>query len=278
MNKYFTTSFFILLYGFVCMAQTPEKIKGNKNVTMVTTEIEPFHTIIVDEDFDIEMVYSQTPSITIETDDNLHDVIRFNVLNGVLTFDKLARITSKKRLNITVNYDGSLNNIKSTDKSEILSIATMELENAIVITEGSSKVGLTIKTNHFEFQGKDRAKVKLNLTCEEAKLNVSDNSKIDALIYAPSTLADLYLRAVANIEGETNSLQLRTDNYALFNGKNFTTKTCTTLNEMSSDAYLEVLDDIVIDATGNSSIYLYGNPKITINKLENTSKLQKKEK
>lgn len=278
MHKQIITFLASLIFCFYSEAQTLEKIKGNKNVTIIQTEIDPFHTIIVDEDFEVEIIYNQTPSVTIETDENLHDVIKFDVINGVLTFDKLAKITSNKRLNITVNYNESLNNIKTTDKGEILSLATMELPNAIVITQGASKAGLTIKTNQFEFQGKEKSKVKLNLTCENAKLNLSDNCKIDGLIYAPITTVDLYIRATANIEGETNDLALRTDNFSMFNGKNFTIKTCTTLNELSSDAYLEVTDSVTIEASGNSSIYLYGNPKIVVNKLDNTSKLQKKEK
>ncbi|MBP0905392.1 GIN domain-containing protein [Mariniflexile gromovii] len=278
MNKPFFTILFVLFFCFISEAQKPEKVKGNKNVTVIQTEINPFHTIIVDEDFDIEIIYNTVPSVTIETDENLHEFIKFNVSNGVLSFDKTAKITSKKRLNITVNYDDSLNNIKTTDSGEILSLTTMDLENAILITEGSSKAGLTIKTTNFEFQSNGKSKVKLNLTCENAKLSLTDNSKIDALIYAPVTNIDLYQHASANIEGETNEFGLRTDNSSGFNGKNFTATTCNTLNEMSSDAFIEVTDTVTIDASGTSSVYLYGEPKIIINKLRGTSKLQKKEK
>lgn len=270
-----------ILFFTLCIsitAQTIEKVKGNKIVTSIQTVINPFHTISVDEDFEIEIIYNQTPSVNIEADENLHEFIKFDVINGVLSFDKTTKITSKKQLKITVNYDASLFTIKATDKGEILSLTTMELQNAVVISESSSKVGLTIKTNQFEFQGKEKSKVKLNLTCENAILNLSDACKMDALIYAPKTKIDLYQRASATIEGETNELALRTDNFSTFDGKNFTTKICTTLNEISSDAYLEVLDALTIDASGSSSIYLYGNPKITINKLGNTAKLQKKEK
>ncbi|MEN3324389.1 DUF2807 domain-containing protein [Mariniflexile soesokkakense] len=278
MLKQVITLLFTLSLCLSGLAQKTEKVKGNKSVTIVQTEINPFHTIIVDEDFDIEIIYNNVPSVTIETDENLHEFIKFDVINGVLTFDKTTRITSKKRLNITVNYDDSLNNIKITDSGEILSLTTMNLANAILITEGSSRAGLTLKTTDFEFQSNGKAKTKLNLTCENAKLSLTDNSKLDALIYSPKTNIDLYQRANATIEGETNEFELRTDNSSLFSGKNFTANTCSTLNEMSSDVYLEVIDTVTIDASGSSGVYLYGNPKIIVNKLSDTSKLQKKEK
>ena len=269
---------FTFMLCFTGLAQKAEKVKGNKNVTIIQTEINPFHTILLDEDFEIEIIYNQLPSVTIETDENLHEYINFNVIDGVLTFDKTIRITSKKRLSITVTYDDSLTNIKTTDNSEITSLTSIDLENIILITEGASKAGLNLKTTNFEFQSNGRSKVKLNLTSENAKLSLTDNSKIDALIYSPVTKVDLYQRAHATIEGETNEFELRTDNYAQFNGKNFTAKTCNTLNEISSDAYLEVIDTVTIEATGSSSVYLYGNPKIIVNRLSDTTKIQKKEK
>ena len=278
MIKLIITLLLSTLFCVTVMAQSTEKVKGNKNVSIQKTEINSFHTIIVSEDFEIDIIYNQTPSVTIETDENLHEYINSNVIAGVLTFKKNARITSKKALHITVNYDANLTTIKTTDKAEITSLATMELANILLITEGSSKAGLTLKTGNFSFQGNGKSKVKLNLTSENAKLNLSDNCKLESLIYCPKTNADLYQRANAIIEGETDDLVLRTDNYSVFNGRNFTAKTCNTLNEMSSDAYLEVLDTVTIEASGSSSIYLYNNPKISVNRLENTAKIQKKEK
>jgi len=279
MNKlYISIIFTFCLCISSLVAQNVEKVKGNKNVTIQQTDINPFHTIIVDEDFDIEIIYNQVPSVIIETDENLHEFINFDVIDGVLTFDKTTKITSKKRMNIQVNFDEELTNIKIVDNGEITSFTPIDLQNCLLISEGSSKVGLEIKTNDFQLQSNGRSKIKLNLTAETAKLILSDNSKLDALIYASSTSVDLYQRTVANIEGETNELILKTDNYSQFNGKNFTAKICNTLNEISSDAYLEALDTITIDASGSSSVYLYGNPKIIINKLQNTAKLQKKEK
>lgn len=267
-----------LLFCFPITAQTNEKIKGNKHVTSIQTDIDPFHTISIDEDFDIEIVYNATPSVLVESDENLHEFIKFDVVDGVLSFDKLAKITSKKRLNITVNYNDYLNTIKTTDSGEILSLNTMDLKNASLTTEGSSKASLTIKTDAFDFTSSSKAQVKLNLECNRATLNVMDRSKIEALISASVTTIDLFQRASASIEGETNEFNLKTANYAHFEGKEFTAVTCNTLNDASSDVTLEVKDSITIKASDTSSIYLYGDPKIIINELSGNSKIQKKQK
>lgn len=278
MKKILALLFFGLLSFSFCYAQSSEKIKGNRNVTTVQTNIESYHTIALDEDFEVEIIYDRNPYVEIETDENLHEFIEFQVIDSVLTFNKTIRITSKKRLNIKVTYNDALKHIETTDNAEILSLATMDLENGTLKTRGASKAGLTIKSDNFDFSSDDKSKVKLNLTSENCILNMSGNSKLEALINTTDISTTLYQRANANIEGASETAKLDLDNNTQFNGKNFTINTCEVVCEISSDAYLEVLDNITIDASGSSSINLYGNPKIIINKLTDTTKLQKKVK
>ncbi|WP_298338608.1 DUF2807 domain-containing protein [uncultured Algibacter sp.] len=278
MKKILALLFFGLLSFSFCYAQSSEKIKGNRNVTTVQTNIESYHTIALDEDFEVEIIYDRNPYVEIETDENLHEFIEFQVIDSVLTFNKTIRITSKKRLNIKVTYNDALKHIETTDNAEILSLATMDLENGTLKTRGASKAGLTIKSDNFDFSCDDKSKVKLNLTSENCILNMSGNSKLEALINTTDISTTLYQRANANIEGSSETAKLDLDNNTQFNGKNFTINTCEVVCEISSDAYLEVLDNITIDASGSSSINLYGNPKIIINKLTDTTKLQKKVK
>jgi hypothetical protein len=72
-----------------------KKLKVIENVTIKQTYIDDFHTIVVNGNFSIEIVYNSKPSVNVETDDNLHDVIQFEVVDGVLSFAQTMRITSK---------------------------------------------------------------------------------------------------------------------------------------------------------------------------------------
>ncbi|XMO85425.1 DUF2807 domain-containing protein [Algibacter sp. AS12] len=278
MKKFLSIFFLSLLSIALCEAQSTEKVKGNRTVTIQQTNIESFHTIILDEDFEVEIIYDANPFVEVETDENLHEYIDFQVVDSVLTFNKKARITSKKKLNIKVTYNDVLKHIETTDDAEILSLATMDIENGSLKTRGSSKAGLTIESNVFSVDMDDKSKVKLNLTSENCLLSMSGNSKIDALINTSVFTTNLYQRATANIEGSSKRVKAELDNNTAFNGKNFTINTCEVICNISSDAHLEVLDDIIIEASGASSIYLYQNPKIIINKLADTAKLQKKVK
>ena len=58
---------------FLGQAQSVEKVKGNRNVTIQQTPVNSFKTVIVDEGFEIDLVYSKEPYVEIETDENLHE-------------------------------------------------------------------------------------------------------------------------------------------------------------------------------------------------------------
>lgn len=269
----------VLVFGVNTIVNAQdEKIKGDRNVTIKQTYIDPFETIIVDGDFEIEIVYNSKPSVEIETDDNLHDVIQFQVTNGTLTFAETMRITSKKELRITVNYGDGLKHIETRGDSEIRSLTSMELGDTVLNVLDDSRAYLNINAKSFDFKSTGRSKSRLNLTADSTKVTLSDNSKLDALITSKVSNFDLYQRADAVIEGKTNSSQIRLSNSTNFTGKDFVVDTSDVLLEENSDLILAVTNSITISASGDSEVYLYENPKINITKLEGTSKLQKKQR
>ena len=104
----------ILLMVMVALPSSvaQQKIMGDRNVTIKQTYVDDFHTLVVNGDFSIEIVYNSKPSVNIETDDNLHDVIEFSVVDGVLTIVETIRITSRKKLSITINYSDALQHME----------------------------------------------------------------------------------------------------------------------------------------------------------------------
>jgi hypothetical protein len=260
------------------LAQGDDKIKGNRNVTIKQTYIDDFETIIVDGDFSIEIVYNSKPSVNIEADDNLHEVIQFNVVDGVLTFTETVRISSKKKLSITVNYGEALKHIETKGAGEIRSLTSMELENVTLTTSDDSRAYLNIKASSFLYKSSGKSKTRLNLTADSTKVELNDNSKLDALINSKIADFDLYLRSDAVIEGTANTSVIRLDNSTNFNGAKFDVKTVNVSLEDTSDLTISATETISIAASGDSEIYLFGSPVITITKFEDTAKLQKKKR
>ncbi|WP_179006101.1 GIN domain-containing protein [Winogradskyella forsetii] len=260
----------------IVTAQSDEKIKGDRNVTIKQTYIDDFHTIIVDGDFSIEVVYNSKPSVNVEADDNLHEVIQFNVVDGMLTFVETMRITSKKKLKITVNYGDGLHTIETRGDGEIRSLTSMELGDVTLTTADDSRAYLNINAKTINYKSSGKSKTRLNLNAESTKIELSDNSKLDALINSKITGFILYQRADAVVEGTSNSSIFQLDSSTNFDGAKFDVKTADASLEDSSDLTISATESITIAASGDSEIYLFGNPAITITKFEDTSKLQKK--
>jgi hypothetical protein len=255
-----------------------EKIKGDRNVTIKQTYVDDFHTLVVNGDFSIEIVYNSKPSVNIETDDNLHDVIEFNVVDGVLTIVETMRITSRKKLSITINYGDALQHMEVRGDGELRSLTSMELNDATLITTDNSRAYLNVRAKSFDYKSSGKSKTRLNLTADSTKVEMSDNTKLDALINSNVVNFDMYLRSDAVIEGSASSSILRLDNSTNFNSPKFDVKSVDATLEDNSDLTIASTESITIAASGNSEVYLYGSPSITITKFEDTAKLQKKKR
>jgi hypothetical protein len=276
MKKILLILFFVISGIAVTTAQSDDKIKGDRNVTIKQTYIDDFKTIVVSGDFSIEVVYNSKPSVEIEADDNLHDVIKFQVIDGVLSFDETLRITSKKKLNIKVNYGNALQNIEVKGEGEIRSLTSMELKDVILTTSDNSRAYLNINAKTLNYKSSGKSKTRLNLTADSTKIELSDNSKLDALITSKSANFDLYQRSDASIEGVANNSIIKLINSSNFNGGKFDVKSVDASLEDNSDLTISALERITIASSGDSEVYLFGSPEITITKFEDTSKQQKK--
>lgn len=278
MNK-FILAFVLLLTPMVYVAaQGDEKVKGDRNVTIKQTYIDPFNKIVVGEDFTVEIIYNSKPSVEVEADSNLHELINFDVVDGILTFATTKKITSSKRMNIKVNYSDGLEHIEVLENGEIRSLTSLELKNATLKTSGSSRTYLNIKTGDFNYTASDKARAKLNVNATNSIIVLNDNVKIEALLNSKMAKIDLYQRANAKLEGTIDNTQLRMDNSSVFNGKEFLTNTCDLTADLGSSTTIRVNNSITIAATGNSEVYLYNTPKITLTTFVGTSKLQMRER
>jgi len=260
------------------LSQSTQKIKGDRNITIKQTFIDDFETIVVDGDFAIEVVYNSKPSVEIEVDDNLHDVIQFNVVDSVLSFYQTMRITSKKKLNIKVNYSETLRNIEVKGDGEIRSLTSMELGNIALYTSDNSRAYLNINSKIFDYKSSGKSKARLNLKTDSSYVELSDTSKLDALIKSRVANFDLFQRSDATIEGISDASLIRVDNLSNLTGSEFQVKQVEAILEDNSNMTIAAEESISISASGNSELYLYNNPSIIINKFEGNSKMQKKER
>lgn len=277
MNKITYTLILIFIFALSVGAQTKEKIKGSRVVTIAQTYVDEFSKIVIADNLPVEIVFNSKTSVEVEADDNLHEVIKFEVTNGVLKFETTQQITGSKKLQITVNYSNKLNEIEVNNDAEVRSLSTLEIENLTLKTTGNSKAYLNVRTKSFNFTASEKSRSRLNVVTDNAELIINDNAKIEALYTANALKADLYQRADLSIEGFVKTAQLRIDNSSSFSGKNLNIDDCKVSLEGNGTAVVNITKTIILEAIDKAEVYLYGNCAITVNKFLGSAKLLKKE-
>ncbi|WP_299064416.1 DUF2807 domain-containing protein [uncultured Polaribacter sp.] len=272
----------LLLFSFINTTNSQEKIKGNKNVTRVKTDLNLFRKIVINNDFKIKLIKSENSFVEIETDENIHEVIDIDVVDATLTISTELNIKAK-RLNITIYYKESLQEIILNDDAELESLAPITTASLLLQINDYSIAELIIKADEFNLinNNKSRFQLKsksdLQVTSKKANLllNESSNTKLDINVDSLST--KMMKNAILDIKGTAASLKAFTAESANLKGEALKVDNCFTSSRDSAVFIIQASSEIVIDASEKSRTEIYGDPKIIIDKLTGTSRLFKKE-
>lgn len=272
---------FISLLLLVCIvpfasAQKKEKIKGSRTVTIDQKEIKPFDNIEISDNLEVFLVRGASPALEIEADDNLHEIISYEVVAGNLILSSTKQVSSSKKFSVKVTYTSDLTMITLKNDAITTSLNQMELENVSIKLFDAAKFYGTLVCKNFTLMANDKSKTELNLTAEKTAIDLSKNAYLKALISSSAMTFDMYQKSVAIIEGDVLDLKLRLENNAVFTGKKFTTVTCDLITDSYTTSTLMVEKNISIDASGKSETHLMGNPKIEIKNFADNAILAKK--
>lgn len=255
-----------------------EKIKGSKIVTVTTKEVESFENVEIEEFLDVYFVKSEKTSIEIEADDNLHDIISYNVLGNTLKITALKQPTGEKKLAVRVNYNDSLKTIVARHESKINALADINLENITIKNFDKSQSFLNIRSTNFTLIMTDKSKAEINVKADKTTVELSKDAKVKGLIASPEAKIDLYQKAEAEIEGDAQIAKIRLDNNSSLIAKKFTVKDMELVAESYTKCSVNAQKSIEISASGKTEIDLLGEPKVDLKVFTNSAVLSKKEK
>lgn len=260
----------------ILLAQKAEKIKGSKVVTTSQKEIKSFNAIEIGDNLEINLEKGDKNEIKIEADDNLHDIINLEVQDDILMISTSKEAQGFKKLSVKITYTNDLNLVTTKDESVVNAIQEIILDNITFKTFDKSKLFLNVNSKNFILQSNDKSKIELNLKGENSFIELSKNATLKALINSVDLKCDLYQKSNAVIEGDATNANLRLDNSAELNARNFNIKNGNLAIEGNANCSILAENSIAISAKDRAEIALFGTPKIEINKLEGEAKLLKK--
>lgn len=265
----------VLLVCFQTFAQRKPKIKGNKSVVEVREELPSFKAIELIDDLEIVLQKGSSDGYAINADDNLIDVLKFKVQDSILIISSFYKITSKRKLEITVNYT-ELEAITMRD-GKINMKDVISSDELYVNTYGPSRLELNATASVMNINMEGMSSGDFNLASDS--LNITLKDRIDVRIYAvgASNTIQMHKNASAKIEGSADLLSVD-----LFGNSNLKASKLEAANikanlEESPNARLNALENIELSSRGSSKTYLYGNAKIVILDFLDTSQLHKEE-
>jgi len=265
-----------LIVTSVVFAQKKEKIKGSKIVTVTQKEVEPFQNLEIEDNLEIFIIKGDKQSIEIEADDNLHDVMKSDMVGSTLRLSTLKEVSGAKKFSIRVTYTNDLKLISVKGEAQLNSLADLQGENITVKNYDYSKSYLNVKASHFTLIMNDKSKAELNSKSESVTLELSKNAELKALVATQNLKADLYQKTEASIEGDAATAKIRLDNNANLTAKKLTVGELELIAESYTNANVNASKNIKITATGKSEIQLFGNPKIEMVNFTDNAILYKK--
>lgn len=277
-KKIILFALFLFNISFVTAQTKLEKIKGSKIVTVTTKEIESFENVEIEEFLDVYFVKSEKTSIEIEADDNLHDIVSYNVLGNTLKITALKQPVSEKKFAVRVNYNDSLKTIVARHESKINALADISLENITIKNFDKSQSFLNVRSTNFTLLMNDKSRAEVNVKADKTVVELSKEAKIKALIASPESKIDLYQKSQGEIEGDSQISKIRLDNNASLIAKKFTVKDLELVTESYTKCSVNAQKSIEISASGKSEIDLLGEPKVDLKVFTNSAVLSKKEK
>lgn len=275
--KTYISTVIILLCTVMSFAQKKEKIKGNRNVITQQHEVASFTAIEIAEDLEIVLVNGSKSGVEVTADENLHDVLSFDVSDELLTVSTTKRIRSKKKLEIYITITEDLNKIRVSGRAKLNSLTTLNTNSLEIMSLGSSRLDLKINSDSLAINSFEKADGRYELTSKQLKLSVNESSELKGKIEATDLMTYME-HANVKLIGKVDSLSVTAKGKASFVAPELVSKKASITASDQGKIVLQVTKDVSIDAIDNSEIELYGEtPTIQMIRFANEAVLRKRE-
>lgn len=259
--KHYIITTFLLFITISTFAQNKEKIKGNREVTTVIYELDPFTKLEVIEELEITIINGTSPQVEVITDENLHEVFAIDVVDGTLKIATTKEIRSSKKLEIFVTISENLEGIRVEGKAELKSLTTLNIKKTEINAFGDAEIDLKIKSDTLTINSFGSADQKYQIYTKELNLTALEDSKIEANIQATKVTSRVEFAEV-KLEGQADNLYVQVKEKGEFITPKFKVKDMIVKATEQAKVVVNATGSITIDAYDTAEISLLGSPTL----------------
>ncbi len=276
--KFFTktTVFIFLLVTSTTTLVAQKKLKGNKIVITEDRGISNFNAVEVKGKIEVILTQGNDQSVTVETDENLQFAIVTEVRDNTLIINLSKKISKKKALNIYITIDEFVNRITTKDKAKITSDGLFNFNDLTIDAEGNSKITMDIKSEQFTLNNNESANVNFTINTEHITINANKTGK--AKINLSANTAELLTQgnSTTELSGDCKDIFITSESKSNVKAGKLECDDAIVNASDASDVRVNSNTSITVSATNSAEVYIYNNPKITLEKFTDKAVLRKK--
>ncbi|GFZ81247.1 hypothetical protein GCM10011531_09380 [Aquaticitalea lipolytica] len=264
-----------VLFSLNLVAQKKLKVKGNKDVVEVFENLQGFNQIEIGDGLEVSLMQTTADGYRLKTDSNLVEILKVEVVDSVLKIHTTHKITSSKKLEISVTFQ-NLDKITLRNDAKIEGLNKFNLNNFILDGYDGSDFDLDVNSKQLTMNLNGNTKGKLQMRSDEATMVLNDNAYLKGKLSVDNLALTVNKRADMKIEGNAEYLSLITTGSTDIKAKDLKVTNANLNASNTSDIYVYVSKELNIYAKGKSFIYVYGTPHIKVEGLNDKSQIIKK--
>ena len=140
---------------------------------------EDFSSIKVSHGLDLYLTQGDATDLSVEANENLHNIIRTEVVNGTLKIYAEENINHAEAKKIKLTFK-NISTIKSTSGSDVFSTNTIHSNHLTLNTTSGSDMELDVKTETLECKATSGSDLKLAGSTQSLTAEATSGSDIDA--------------------------------------------------------------------------------------------------
>jgi len=155
-------------------------VNGTGNVTTTKRDIsDDFTKIKTSRGLDVYLTQGNAVSLTVEADENLHNIIKTEVVNGTLKIysDKNIGRADSKKIRLTFK---DISNIESTSGSDVYSTNTINVADLEINSTSGSDVDLSLNTENLICKSTSGSQITLRGKTNSLNAKATSGSDINA--------------------------------------------------------------------------------------------------
>jgi hypothetical protein len=220
-----------------CYWEASESITGNGNAVTQERDIQGFHGISVSTGIDVYITQSDEERVRAETDENLQDVVKTEVKDGILKIYATKNIHGAASKKVYVDY--------------------INLSKIKVSSAGDVKGENTLNTDELEIGLSSSGDLRLDVNAQKIYVNISSSGN-------------------GNLSGKTDYLKANLSSSGDLNAFDLEAKVGDISVSSAGDAKVFITEEASFSSSSSGDIYYKGDPKINYMRTSSSGSIIKK--